>query len=162
MGAMVDGFEDWYRTVHPRLVTSMAAVFGDPDLAREIADEAIVRAYERWDRVGAMANPAGWVYRVAINVGRRRHRRRSLETRLLRRERIPLVPGPTEDLRLLVADLPPRQQLAVVLRHVGQLSEPEIGEAMGVTRGTVSATLRAAHRTLREHLGEPPLYEGGA
>ena len=37
VGAMLDGFEDWYRPVHPRLVTSMAAVLGDPDLAREIA-----------------------------------------------------------------------------------------------------------------------------
>lgn len=140
----------------------MAAAFGDPDLAREIADEAIVRAFERWDRVGAMANPAGWAYRVAINVGRRRHRRRSLEARLLRRERPGFVAGPTEDLHLLVADLPPRQRLAVVLRHVGHLTEPEIAEAMGIARGTVSATLRSAHRTLREQLGEPPLYEGSA
>ena len=141
----------------------MAAVFGDPDLARDVADEAIVRAYERWDRVGAMANPAGWVYRVGLNVGRRRHRRRAIEARLLRRERASFVPGPTEDLYLLVADLPPRQRLAVVLRHVGHLREPEIAAAMGISRGTVSATLRAAHRALRDQLGDdPPILGEGA
>ena len=140
----------------------MAAVFGDPDLARDVADEAVVRAYERWDRVGSMANPAGWVYRVAINIGRRRHRRRAIEARLLRRERASFVPGPTEDLFLLVADLPPRQKLAVVLRHVGHLSEPEIGDAMGIARGTVSATLRSAHQTLREQFGEPTANDEGS
>ena len=39
------------------------------------------RAFERWADVSRMANPTGWVYRVAVNVGRNRVRRRLLERR---------------------------------------------------------------------------------
>ena len=37
-------FERWYRSVHPRLGTSLALAFGDPGLAQEAADEACARA----------------------------------------------------------------------------------------------------------------------
>src|SRR3546814_14785837 len=52
-------FESWYRREHPRLLASIVLVSGQPDLAREAVDEALVRALERWDRVSAMASPGG-------------------------------------------------------------------------------------------------------
>jgi DNA-directed RNA polymerase specialized sigma24 family protein len=141
-------FEVWYRRVHPRLVTLLAASTGDAALGREAADEALARAFERWSRVSQMESPVGWTYTVALNVVRRGARRRAVERRLLRRVRHEDVPGPTGELWLLVAELPARQRTAVLLRHVGQLSEQEIAGVMGVARGTVSATLRAAYRCL--------------
>mgnify|MGYP001222919879 CR=1 FL=1 len=143
-------FEQWYRREHPGLVTTLAVVVGNADLAAESVDEALARAYERW---AGLRTPTAWTYRVALNVARRKQRRRSVEGRLLRRE-LPAaaVPGPAGELWLLVADLPPRQREAVALRHVGHLSESEVAEAMGVARGTVSATLRAAHQALRAAL----------
>ena len=102
-----------------------------------------------------MASPAGWTYRVAINVGRRQFRRQRLEQKLLRRHP-PLahVDGPTGELWHVVAELSPRQRLAVVLRHVGQLREPEIAEVMGISRGGVSSTLRAAYGRLRSQFDD--------
>lgn len=49
---------------------------------------------------------------------------------------------------MLVANLPVRQREAVLLRHVAQLTEQEIADAMGVKRGTVSSTLRSAYQRL--------------
>jgi DNA-directed RNA polymerase specialized sigma24 family protein len=43
----------------------------------------------------------------------------------------------------------------VVLRYVADLTEAQIATAMGVSRSTVSSTLRDAHRALAERLGEP-------
>lgn len=154
MRADPQSFEEWYPTVHPRLVTSLAAVFGDAEIAADAADEALVRAYERWSRVAKMASPGGWTYRTALNVGRRRMRRRGMERRLTSRERITTIPGPTGEIWTLVADLPERQRIAVVLRHVGHLSESDVGEAMGIARGTVSATLRDAYGNLRSSLAD--------
>jgi RNA polymerase sigma-70 factor (ECF subfamily) len=151
------GFEAWYRRVHPRLGTALTLAFGDRDLAQDAADEAVARAYERWHEVSAMASPDGWLYRVAFNVARRRLRRRAIEARLLRRGRQEHAAPPAGELWLVVAGLPERQRLAVVLRHVGQLSEPEIADIMGVARGTVSSTLRAAHHTLRVQLSDAPV-----
>jgi RNA polymerase sigma-70 factor (ECF subfamily) len=141
-------FEDWYRAEHARLVTLITAVVGNADEGREAVDDALARAYERWERVSAMESPTGWTYRVALNVARRRARRHAIEARLLGRSRPQSVPGPTGELWLLVADLPSRQREAVLLRHVAQMTEREISEVMGVKRGTVSSTLRIAYRRL--------------
>ena len=98
-----------------------------------------------------MASPEGWTYRVAMNVARRRLRRQSMEARLLRRV-APDSSPPESEFWAIVSGLPDRQRQAVVLRHVGQLRESEIGEAMGITRGAVSSTLRAAYRSLKVDL----------
>jgi RNA polymerase sigma-70 factor (ECF subfamily) len=147
-------FEDWYRREHPRLVTLLAASTGDASLGREAADEALTRAFERWAHVSRMASPTGWTYKVGLNVARRGARRRALERRLLGRLRRDDVPGPTGELWLLVAGLPARQRTAVLLRHVGQLTEQEIADVMGIARGTVSSTLRSAYERLGAVLDE--------
>lgn len=142
-------FESWYVQLHPRLVTALAAATGEPDVSREAADEAVARAYERWPRVSKMDSPAGWTYRVAFNVARRRLRRRAFERRAFSRTQEGREIHDGGELWHLVEDLAPQQRRAVVLRHVGQLTEPEIASVMGVARGTVSSTLRAAYRHLR-------------
>jgi RNA polymerase sigma-70 factor (ECF subfamily) len=55
----------------------------------------------------------------------------------------------------VVADLPSRQRQALVLRHVGQLREEEVGAVMGISRGAVSSTLRAGYQSLRIALADP-------
>lgn len=153
-------FDHWYREVHRGLSASLVVAFGDPELAAEAADEAVARAYERWSRVQAMDSPGGWTYRVAFNVARRRRRRRAAEQLLLQRAKpTSAVPGPAGELWLLVAELPERQRVAIALRHVAGLTEREVGEAMGITRGTVSATLRNAYRSLRTELVDDDLIE---
>ncbi len=155
MAQTVDDFESWYRQVHPRVGTALALAFGDVVLAQEAVDEAFSRALERWDRVAAMQSPTGWVYRVAFNEARRRLRRADLERRILRVRRVDHVDPPGGEMWDVVAGLPDRQRQAVVLRHVGQLREEEIAQAMGISRGTVSSTLRAAYKSLRIAIADP-------
>jgi len=142
-------FESWYRGLHGPLVTVLAASLGDAELAMEAADEALARAWRHWRRVSVMSSPDGWTYRVALNVARRGRKRRSMERTLLYRH-VPqtVAPGPTGELWLVVGGLPQRQREAVLLRHVGHLTEPEIADVMRVTRATVSTTLRAAYARL--------------
>jgi RNA polymerase sigma factor (sigma-70 family) len=63
---------------------------------------------------------------------------------------------PEEDaeLRAALALLPERQRTAVFLRHYADLDYAAIGEALGITTGTVAATLNAAHTALRTRLQE--------
>lgn len=147
-------FEKWYRELYPTLVGSLAGAFGDLELAREAADEAVVRAFEKWDRVASMASPAGWTYRVAFNFARRKRRREAIERQLyLRVDRAKaVVEGPSGEIWLEVARLPLRQRMAVVLRHVGGLSEPEIAKIMGISRGGVSTALRCAYSRMRANM----------
>jgi RNA polymerase sigma factor (sigma-70 family) len=69
------------------------------------------------------------------------------------------VAAPAGEVWELVRELAPRQRIAVVLRYVADLSESEIGEAMGVTRGTVSSTLFAARQALGAALAVPDSVE---
>lgn len=145
------GFAAWYTGEHPRLLASLVFIAGDLESARDATDEAFARALAQWNRVKAMASPAGWTYRVALNLVKRRHRRAALERRLLGHERpdhAPQIPEPAVELWDAVRRLPERQRTAVVLRYLGDLPELEVASAMGVTRGTVASTLASARANL--------------
>jgi RNA polymerase sigma factor (sigma-70 family) len=151
----VDSFEGWYRRQHPRVVSVVLVACGDPDVAEDAADEAFLRALARPDRVESIRSPDAWVCQVALNVMHRRLRRRSIEARLLsRRARQPngqdSIPYP--EVWAAVRSLPERQRLATVLPYVGDLTEADIASVMGVTRGTVAASLAAARGRLSELL----------
>ena len=152
----MERFEDWYHQHHPRLVAALTALSGDADAAADAADEAFVRAYERWSRVSAMASPAGWLHTVGANALRRRMRRRTFERRAARPVIEVVHPLPHPELWAAVRALPDRQRTAIVLRYLGDLPEADIAAAMGVTRGTVSSTLADARRNLEAALAEQP------
>jgi RNA polymerase sigma-70 factor (ECF subfamily) len=145
-------FDLWYRRYHPVLVAALTVVTGDAELARDAGDEALVRALERWPKVGEMSSPDGWTFRVAVTVARRRARRELFERRLLGRPE----PMPPPELRpevwAAVAALSRRQREAIVLRYVLGLSEAEVAETMGVAIGTASSTLAAARSRLGDLL----------
>ncbi len=63
-------------------------------------------------------------------------------------------PEPWPELRAAVAALPERQRLALFLRYYADLDYQSIATALGVERGTVAATLHAAHAVLRTKLKE--------
>ena len=132
-----------------------------PALAADAVDEAFARAFAGWDRVQALRSPAGWVYRVAVNEARRQLRRATREEALLAAAPPPRpAPPPGGEAWLLVEGLPVRQRAAVVLRHVAGLTEAQIGEALGVTRSTVSSSLADAYRNLARHLADPDVDVG--
>ena len=154
-GTEIEGFEAWYCREHPRLVMSLVLVAGDIHVAQDATDEAFARAFARWDRVGAMESPNGWTYRVALNVLRRRARRAAVERRLLaRRAEATVVPPDINEAWDAVRHLPPRQREAIVLRYIADLTEKEVGAAMGVSRGAISSALTEARRTLSRLLAD--------
>ena len=151
----VSWFDGWYRTTHPRVVAAVSVACGDVDLARDAADEAFVRALSKAEAISRMEAPEAWVYKVALNVMRRRQRRRAIEERLFRWPRVePSTSGPEPHPELweAVKALPERQKLAVVLRYIADLTEPEIAAVMGISRGTVAATLAAGRSRLADQL----------
>ena len=143
-------FEGWYRELYPRFVTTLAVSLGSREEAADVAGDAFVAAFEDWDRVGRMDNPSGWAFRVAMNRAKRRGRRRGAERASAARlaPTAPLEGGSLAELRSLLAPLPERMRQVVALRHVADLTEPAIAEVLGISRGTVSSTLRDAYPRL--------------
>lgn len=147
----VASFEDFYAEHRDRLVAALAATGTEVHLAADAVDEAMARALERWDRISSRDEPAARVFATARNHNRRRFR--------LPRRRPDLPPSvtlpPAGETWLVVGALSPRQREVVALRYLGGLTEPAIAELLGISRGTVSSTLRDALRRLRSELLDP-------
>jgi RNA polymerase sigma-70 factor, ECF subfamily len=152
----VDDFEGFFAEQYGAVLRTVALALGDQARAEEATQEAFARAYRRWPRVARMARPAAWVHVVAINVERTRWRRDRSAAGV--DPVLEPVADPTDAsvARVLVAELldglPPRQRAAVVLRYLGDLTVPEIADALGCAPGTVKSNLHDALRSLRVEL----------
>lgn len=153
---------DFCRRMRPRLVGALGFIVREDALADDVAQEALARAWDRWDRVRAMPNPEGWVYRVALNLARSRLRqraaRRARELRVASRE--PGSSGAVDvasamAVREAVAQLPLRQRMVVALRYFDDLSVADTAAAMRCAEGTVKSLTHQALAALRAH---PDLY----
>lgn len=146
-------FESFYRDRRDRLARALAMTLGDVHLAAEAADEAMARAYQRWDRVSRFDDPGAWVYRVGLNWATSVLRRRS------RAPRPAAEPGPADvaqpsepDVLAALSELDVRQRAVVVCRFYLGLSEAETAAALGVRPGTVKSRMHRALRTLQPRL----------
>jgi len=149
-------FAEWYREAQPGLLESVLRAVHRRAVAEDAIGEAFEKAFARWERVQSMRSPNGWVYRVAVNAARRQLSREVREgERLAFATTDAPEPPPGGEAWLVVATLPVRQRTAVVLRHVGGMTEAEVAEAMGVTRSTVSSTLASAYKALGQQMAEP-------
>jgi RNA polymerase sigma-70 factor (ECF subfamily) len=146
--------EAFCRAAWPRLVGGLAVWCDSRAVAEELAQETLVRVWERWATVRRADDPEAWMWRVAINLSRSSHRRAKAEERALRRiggVRVH-VPEPTvADAELVAAlqALPERQRKAVVLRHVVDLPIRTVADAMGCAEGTVRALTHQGLEQLR-------------
>lgn len=153
--------------VYPRLARSMASYCGDPAVGEEIAQEALARAWERWDAVSAMDAPAMWVYRTGLNLARSHWRRRLRERRSLERSGLDRFTAAAPEqswadsvaVRQAIARLPSRQRSAVVLRYHGDLSVDDTARVMGCAAGTVKALTHQALDRLRAELGNDDVVQ---
>lgn len=147
-------FSTFYAASRDRLVRALALTLGDPDLAAEAADEAMVRAYQRWDRIGTYDNPAAWAYRVAVNWATSvLRRRRNAPSPPMERHPGDIGPLPEPDIAVALRELPVHQRAVVVCRFYLGLPEAEIAAALRTRPGTVKSRLHRALRHLETRLG---------
>jgi RNA polymerase sigma-70 factor (ECF subfamily) len=145
-------FDTFYRAQRSRISKALALSLGDVDLAVEATDEAFTRAYERWTRVSALAQPEGWVYRVATNWALSIFRRRRLGLHRFHDPSVPAAPGAEPAVHAAVAALDVKQRSVVVCRHLLGWSVAETANALGISEGTVKSRLSRANATLRVQL----------
>lgn len=142
-------FEHFVEATRPRLVRAFVGCRG-VDLAHDAAAEAIAYAWEHWEDVRVMENPAGYLYRV----GQSRTRSR----------RVPTLPAPADvgvpevEPRLVpsLLALPASQRTAVWLVHACQWSYAEVAEAMGTSTSMVGNHVTRGLGRLRQALEVVP------
>jgi RNA polymerase sigma-70 factor (ECF subfamily) len=148
----VPTFEEFFEAQRPRLFRALVLITHDSVEAEELMQDAFVRIWERWDRVGAIDDPVGYLFRTAMNV--RRSRLRHAVTAAKRAVGSPLGPDPFEEVAARdeavrsLAMLTPRQRAAVVVTELLGYSSEEAARILGIRPGTVRTLSSQARKTL--------------
>jgi len=160
---------------HRRTVVQLALnLLGDPEEALDLSQEVFLRVFRTIHRFRGHSSLRTWIYRIAINQARNRHRtwkRRhrsdqvSLDQHLAAHGDPASGDNSTPDRMLAQKELATRlknaldhlpfdHRTAIVLREIDGLSYEEIGLSLGVGVGTVKTRLMRARQLLRAELQE--------
>ncbi|MFD9003515.1 SigE family RNA polymerase sigma factor [Streptomyces sp. NPDC059582] len=144
----------------PRLMRTAFLLTGEQHAAEDLVQSTLEKTFVAWRRVGSADDPEAYVRRVMINAHARRHRRKLREflapkddTGLAHEvadtgDRISQADDRNALLKAL-AQLPPRQREAVVLRYWEDLTESQAAEAMGCSVGAVKSNAAKGIAKLR-------------
>ena len=160
-------FEEYAAASWAMLYRSAYLLAGSHEDAEDLAQQTLMKAHASWAKVSASDSVHAYVRRILTNtfLSSRRPKGRRLE--LLTddvpecgRAAVPTgstagMPGAADERMTLwphVRQLPPQQRAVIVLRYFEQLSEGEIAETLGCSRGTVKSTAHRALKSLRAAL----------
>lgn len=137
-------------SAEPALRKALIAGFG-VELGREATADALAYGWENWERVRAMDNPAGYLFRVGHNKARRRRRREPAPAATQEGH----SEGPWFEPALVPAlrKLSDRQRMVVALVHAFDFSMGEVADLLGITKSSVQVHEARAMKKLRRHLG---------
>ena len=159
-------FDELVRRTYVDTYTLALRLTADEEDARDVVQEAYLRAWKGLDRFRGDAQFTTWMYRITANAAyttvkkRRRHRSESLEGV---EDVIELHPdaqpeGAAETQALLarlstaLEQLPPKLRVLVVLKDVYGLSHEEIGEELGISVAAAKVRLHRGRKKLRDLL----------
>ena len=154
-----DALEELFRRHWRRTHRAAFLIVHDSAAAEDIAQEsflAAIRALDRFDR----RRPFGpWLHRIAVNRAIDFTRSRSIRGEIgipdaFEAEAPERHPEISDELLAALAGLEPEQRAVVVLRHLLEYSPGEIGQMLGMPRGTVNSRLRRALDRLRPLMEE--------
>ncbi|MFF0016833.1 SigE family RNA polymerase sigma factor [Streptomyces sp. NPDC005374] len=165
MGTVVDDaasveFHAFFERHYAELSRLAHLLTGESDAADDLAADALLALWHRWDRVRAADHPAAYARGVVANLARTRIRSAVRERRRIalfwsqREEKVenPDVAG-VVDVQEALRRLPFRKRACVVLRHAFDLSEKDTALALGVSVGTVKSQTSKGMAELQRLLG---------
>jgi RNA polymerase sigma-70 factor (ECF subfamily) len=160
---------------HQRMVVQLAVnLLGDRDEALDLSQEVFLRVFRTIHRFRGQSSLRTWIYRIAVNQARNRHRfwrRRhradqvSLDAHVAAHgdvisgsdagpDRVLAQKELAARLKNALEHLPFDQRTAIILREIDGLSYEEIAYSLGVAIGTVKSRLTRARQALRLELRE--------
>jgi RNA polymerase sigma factor (sigma-70 family) len=161
-------FESFCHEVYLPLVRMLTLYCGDPEVARDIAQESMIKVSSRWRAVQQMDNPRGWTWKVSINLANSHFRRKKLEQRSFRvlGNSGHLMVHQDRDLSLeisirsMLQALPPRQREALVLRYYQDMPVAEVSDVMGCSSSTVKKLAARGLAAMRNTMGAVESADG--
>ncbi|MDX3385367.1 SigE family RNA polymerase sigma factor [Streptomyces niveiscabiei] len=156
-------FHEFFERHYAELARLAHLLTGESDAADDLAADALVALWQRWDRLRQADHPLAYARGVVANLARARIRSTVRERRRITLfwsrspEKPEKVEGPDAaavlDVRAALARLPFRKRACVVLRHALDLSEKDTAAALGISVGTVKSQTSKGMAELKKLLG---------
>lgn len=164
-----EAFEILVRNYEPRLLNFLSRVTGRPEVAQEVAQEALIKAFYKAHTFHFRCSFYTWLCEIAVHKfldwrkQRKRWYRKHAVTDMQEQsfDRPDRMPGPVElaeslevqqQVRAGIAQLSPDHQTVLILRELQGASYEEIAAAMKCSVGTVESRLFRARQKLKEIL----------
>lgn len=147
-----DRFGLLYRHEYEPMVALAYLLVGARHAAEDVVQDAFAAISSRFDE---LENPAAYLRTVVVNGTRRWHRRLRREERWQPVQEPVLADAATADavaVRSVLAELPPEQREAIVLRYFADLSLREVGEVLGIPTQTAATRVRRGLERVRTML----------
>ena len=175
-------FTSLVETHQERLLRLCERMLGDPEEARDAAQEVFLKAFRKAGEVRPLGQVYTWLYRIAVNLCLNKLRRRKL-VRFLRFETDPEEPGAPafdppdagpdpisalesrrrwQSTSKAIAKLPDNQRAVLILVRFEGLSYRQAAEVLGITEGAVESRLFRAMRRIEADQGRGNAQEKGA
>jgi RNA polymerase sigma-70 factor (sigma-E family) len=152
-----EGFESFVRARSHRLARTAFLLTADRQLAEDLLQTTLAKVADRWEQIAGRGDPTPYLRKVMLHTAiswRRRRWSGEVPTATL-----PDAPSSDqgaalgdERLRAALAQVPPRQRAALVLRFYEDLSEADTAAALGCSVGTVKSQTAKALARLRSLL----------
>ncbi|WP_457032259.1 SigE family RNA polymerase sigma factor [Kitasatospora sp. P5_F3] len=153
-------FHEFFERHYAELARLAHLLTGEKDAADDLAADALLALWQRWDRFREARHPLAYARGVVANLARER-----IRSAVRERRRVALfwsrspeeMVGPDVagvlDVRAALARLPFRKRACVVLRHAFDLSEKDVAMALGISVGTVKSQTSKGMAELERILG---------
>ncbi|MQA10900.1 MAG: SigE family RNA polymerase sigma factor [Pseudonocardiaceae bacterium] len=150
--------EDLYRTHRMRLVRLAILLVDEQATAEDVVQEAFAGLHRNWGKLRDAAAAVGYLRTAVVNGSRSVLRRRKTareynpphQVNARSAESLAMLSAEHQAVVGALSKLPPRQREVLVLRYYGGLSEVEIAEATGISKGTVKSTASRALEALQQ------------
>ena len=156
-------YEAFFRNEYRGLVALAYSLTGSRGSAEDLAQDALLVAFRRWEQVAQLDRPEAWVRRTCANLATSWRRRKGAEFRAMARMGSRGGDTPTPDAGAMDDDevfwahvrrLPRRQAQCIALRYVYGCPVAEIAEILAFTEGSAKQHLARAKARLQTDLGE--------
>lgn len=156
-------YDEFFRATYPRLVAFGLTTSAPREVAHELAQETLLRAYHRRAELATMSSPFAWCRRVMSNLLIDHYRSGVVEQAVVTRlqSRRSAADGTAGDPAMtataprwdeLVAPLSGLQRTVATLYYAEDQPVGAIADALAIAPGTVKSTLSKARACLRTHL----------
>jgi len=153
-------FNQLVRENHQRIYSLLRKMVRSHEEADDLTQETFIKVYKNLSKFRNQSQPGTWIYRIAVNTAinylrrEKLHQFLSLESAYSVREEVLNYPSKEsrEILKCAVGKLPPRQQVAVMLRIYQELSFREIAVIMECTENAAKVNYSHAVNNLRVSL----------